>query len=85
MQIESNSNIKINELTNILNKSTHTIENYITKIKKFDYIERKGSKLGGSWEIKQYSSILGMASQEFKINYKNKKKWQELIKSRTKE
>lgn len=36
-----------------LEKTPRTIENYIAKLKKADFIIRRGPKLGGYWEVKE--------------------------------
>ncbi|OQX77992.1 MAG: hypothetical protein B6D64_07440 [Bacteroidetes bacterium 4484_276] len=46
-----NPNIKTNELAVETTKSIRTVENYISKLIKSGFIERKGPKLGGYWAI----------------------------------
>ncbi len=51
LEIGKNPYIKTKELISIINKSSRTIEKYIAKLKKHNFIERKGPNLGGYWEI----------------------------------
>ena len=39
------------EISQQINKSSRTVENYIAKLKEAGFIERKGAKLGGYWEV----------------------------------
>ena len=43
--------ITAKEIADELNKSSRTIENYISKFRKFKIVKRVGPKLGGYWEI----------------------------------
>ncbi|MDA3860082.1 MAG: winged helix-turn-helix transcriptional regulator [Melioribacteraceae bacterium] len=49
--ISDNPSITAREIADELNKSTRTIENYISKFRKMKIIKRVGPKLGGYWEI----------------------------------
>jgi predicted HTH transcriptional regulator len=39
------------QIAHKLGKTARTVENYIAKLKKAGFIERRGPKLGGHWEI----------------------------------
>ncbi len=49
--INKNPHISAKELAEHLEKSSRTIENYLSKLKKGGIITRKGPKLGGYWQI----------------------------------
>ena len=39
------------QVANKLGKTSRTVENYIAKLKKAGFIERKGPKRGGHWQV----------------------------------
>ena len=49
--IYQNPHLTAKEISQQINKSSRTVENYISKLKEVGFIERKGAKLGGYWEI----------------------------------
>ncbi len=51
MQISVNPYMKSSEIAHLIGKSSRTVENYLSKLKKAHFVKRKGPKLGGYWEI----------------------------------
>jgi ATP-dependent DNA helicase RecG len=40
------------QIASEIGKSSRTVENHLQKLKNAGFIERKGPKLGGYWELK---------------------------------
>ena len=51
IELIKNPFITAKELAKIINRTQRTIENYLNTLKDHKFIERKGPKLGGYWEI----------------------------------
>jgi len=50
--VRNNSEITIDELSALLNKTTRTIERNIAKLKECGLLERIGANKGGYWKVK---------------------------------
>ena len=46
-----NPDLTAKEISQLINKTPRTVENYTAKLKDAGIIERKGAKLGGYWKI----------------------------------
>ena len=46
-----NPDLTAKEISQLINKTPRTVENYTAKLKDAGIIERKGVKLGGYWKI----------------------------------
>jgi ATP-dependent DNA helicase RecG len=47
----ANPDFTAKEISELINKSPRTVENYTARLKEAGIIQRKGAKLGGSWEV----------------------------------
>jgi len=50
--IKINPMFSAEQIANEIGKTSRTVENHLQKLKEAGYIERKGAKLGGYWELK---------------------------------